>query len=308
MGRAGASIRRGSALLRSQRNRSEWGAGYALLLPALLLLAMWFLYPIAQLFILSVESVNKFHFSQRTFAGFANYAHLLSDPTFANPLHIVLVFVFLAVPAQTILALLLASVLQSVGKAKVVFRTAFFVPYMTSTVAVTTVFMQLFVAGGPAASAATSLGFPDRTWYADVNLALPFLVLVYLYTYIGLYIVTFVSGLQTIPRELYEAATVDGANAWARFRHITVPGLRPFVLFVVVAGLIQAIQVFDQAYVISQGATLGTPAGATETLVIYIYQQAFRLNALGYGSAAAVLLLLIVFVGTWLTRLVLREE
>jgi multiple sugar transport system permease protein len=308
MARAGASIRRGAILLRSQRNRSEWSAGYALLLPALLLLGMWFLYPVAQLFVLSVEMVNKFHFSERTFVGFANYAHLLSDPAFANPLHIMLVFVFLAVPAQTIVALLLASVLQSVGKAKVVFRTAFFVPYMTSTVAVTTVFMQLFVAGGPAASAATVLGFPDRTWYADVNLALPFLVLVYLYTYIGLYIVTFVSGLQTIPRELYEAATVDGANAWARFRYITVPGLRPFVLFVVVAGLIQAIQVFDQAYVISRGAILGTPAGATETLVIYIYQQAFRLNALGFGSAAAVLLLLIVFLGTWLTRRILREE
>lgn len=308
MVRTGTSIRGGAARLRSQRNRSEWGSAYALLLPGMLLLAMWFLYPIAQLFILSVESVNKFHFSVRTFIGFANYAYVLSDPTFANPLHIMLIFVFLAVPAQTILSLVLASVLQSIGKAKVVFRTAFFVPYMTSTVAVTTVFMQLFVAGGPAASAANLLGFPDRTWYADYHLALPFLMLVYLYTFIGLYIVTFVSGLQTIPRELYEAATVDGAGAWARFRHVTVPGLRPFVLFVVVAGLIQAIQVFDQAYVISQGATLGTPAGATETLVIYIYQQAFRLNALGIGSAAAVLLLFIVFLGTWLARRVLREE
>lgn len=306
--RTSAWIRTGLIQLRSPRTRSEWSAGYALLLPALLLLVTWFLYPVAQLFLLSFQTVSKFHFSDRTFVGFANYAYLLQDPAFANSLRIMLVFVLLVVPAQTVLSLLLASVLQSVGRAKVVFRTAFFVPYMTSTVAVTTVFMQLFVAGAPAASAAAVLGLPNRTWYADVKLALPFLVLVYVYMYIGLYIVTFVSGLQTIPRELYEAATVDGANAWARFRYVTVPGLRPFVLFVVVAGLIQAIQVFDQAYIITGGSVLGSPAGATATLVIFIYQQAFRLNALGYGSAAAVLLLLIVFLGTWLTRRILREE
>jgi multiple sugar transport system permease protein len=120
--------------------------------------------------------------------------------------------------------------------------------------------------------------------------------------YIGLYIVIFVSGLQTIPQNLYDAAMVDGANAWARFRYITVPSLRPFVYFVVVAGLIQALQVFDQAYVITGGTLLGSPAGATSTLVIFMYQQAFRLNALGYGSAAAVFLLIIVFLGTLLTR------
>lgn len=278
------------------------------MLPALLLLATWFLYPVAQSFILSFQKVNKFHFSDRTFIGFENYTQLISDPAFANSLRIMLVFVLLVVPAQTVISLLIASVLQSVGWAKAVFRAAFFVPYMTSTVAVTTVFMQLFVAGAPAATAATVLGIPDKTWYADVNLALPFLVLVYIYMYIGLYIVTFVSGLQTIPRELYEAATVDGANAWERFLHVTVPGLRPFVLFVIVAGLIQAIQVFDQAFVITGGHVLGSPAGATSTLVIFIYQQAFRLNALGYGSAAAILLLLVVFLGTWLTRRILREE
>ncbi len=306
--RARARIRRGLFLFRSPLRRSEWSSAYALLLPALLLLGMWFLYPISQLFLLSVQNVDKFHFSERTFAGLANYEFILSDPAFADPLRIMLVFVFLVVPAQTVLSLLLASVLQSVGRAKVVFRTAFFVPYMTSAVAVTTVFMQLFVAGGPAASAAAAVGLPNRTWYADVNLALPFLALVYVYMYIGLYIVIFVSGLQTIPRELYEAATVDGANAWARFRYVTVPGLQPFVLFVVVTGLIQAIQVFDQAYVITGGSNLGSPAGATATLVIYIYQQAFRLNALGPGSAAAVLLLVIVFVGTWVARRILREE
>jgi multiple sugar transport system permease protein len=284
------------------------GAAYALLLPAVLLLATWFAYPIAQSIVLSFQSVNKFHFDRRAFTGLGNYPQLLHDPAFASAISITLTFVILVVPAQTVLSLLFASVLQSVRRGKVVFRTAFFIPYMTSTVAVTTIFMQLFVVNGPATTALSALGFPNRTWYADVHLALPFLVLVYVYMYVGLYIVTFVSGMESIPRELYEAATVDGAGAVARFRFVTVPSLRPFLVFVLVAGLIQAIQIFDQAYVISNGTVLGSPAGATMTLVIFIYQQAFRLNALGLGSAAAVVLLLAVFVGTALTRRVVPEE
>jgi multiple sugar transport system permease protein len=128
------------------------------------------------------------------------------------------------------------------------------------------------------------------------------------YMYVGLYIVTFVAGMQGIPADLYEAARVDGAGAIARFRYVTVPALRPYLVFVVVAGMIQAIQIFDQAYVVSGGTVLGSPAGATSTLVVFIYQQAFRLNALGYGSAAAVVLLVIVFAGTLLTRRLLPEE
>jgi multiple sugar transport system permease protein len=281
---------------------------YALLAPALLLLAIWFVVPIAQSFVLSFQNVNKFHFDQREFIGLQNFSQLIADPAFRNSVTITLTFVAIVVPAQTILALVLASVLQSVHRGRVLFRTAFFVPYMTSTVAVTTVFMQLFVARAPAATAATALGLPNVTWYADVNLAVPFLVLVYVYMYVGLYIVTFVSGMESIPKELYEAAKVDGAGPVSRFRHITVPSLRPFVVFVLVAGLIQALQLFDQAYVISNGTILGSPAGATSTLVIFIYQQAFRLNALGYASAAAVLLLVIVFAGTVLTRTLVREE
>lgn len=294
--------------MRFRRVPRDTGVAYALLAPALLLLAIWFVVPIAQSFVLSFQSVNKFHFSERQFVGLQNFSQLIADPAFRNSVTITLTFVAIVVPAQTILALVLASVLQSVHRGRVLFRTAFFVPYMTSTVAVTTVFMQLFVARAPAASAGAALGLPNVTWYADVNLALPFLVLVYVYMYVGLYIVTFVSGMESIPKELYEAAKVDGAGPVSRFRHITVPSLRPFVVFVLVAGLIQALQLFDQAYVISNGTILGSPAGATSTLVIFIYQQAFRLNALGYASAAAVLLLVIVFAGTVLTRTLVREE
>lgn len=298
--------KRGRVIAWPRRVRDQATAS-AFLLPAGILLAIWFLVPIGQSLLLSTQEVDKFHFDERTFVGLSNFQQLRDDPAFARSVRITLAFVLLVVPAQTVLALLVAGVLQATGKGRTVFRTAVFVPYMTSTVAVTTIFMQLFVKGGPATSLLALFGLPDVTWYATVQLALVFLVLVYVYMYLGLYVVIFTGGMEGIPADLYEAARVDGAGAWARFRSITVPSLRPYLTFVVVVGLISAIQVFDQAYVIANGTILGSPAGATSTLVIFIYQQAFRLNAVGYASAAAVVLLAAVFAGTMLARRVVRE-
>lgn len=313
--RAGLQHGGGRPAGRQQRPRGRllqagkrWATAYFLLGPALAFLGFWFIYPIIESVILSFQSVDEFHFAQRSYIGLRNFDQLLHDPAFFHSLEITLFFVVLVVPAQTVLALVIASVMQSAGIGKSAFRTAFFIPYMTSTVAVTTVFMRLFVAGGPLANLAAHFHIPNTTWYASVQLALPFLVIVYVYMYIGLYIVVFSSGLEQIPSVLYEAAEIDGAGVLQRFRHVTVPSLRPFVTFVVVAGLIQAIQIFDQAYVVAGGQILGSPAGATSTLVIFIYQQAFRLNDLGYGSAAAVVLLVIVFLGTVVTRRLLPER
>jgi multiple sugar transport system permease protein len=274
------------------------------------LVAVWFIYPIIDTVVLAFQRVNLFQFSQRTYVGLTNFSQLWHDPAFHHSLFITLIFVLFVVPAQTVLALVLASVLQSAGVGKTFFRTSFFLPYMTSTVAVTTVFMKLFVAGGPLAGLAASIfGVSNATWYAEPSLALPFLVIVYVYMYIGLYVVVLLGGIENVPIDLYEAAEVDGAGVLQRFRSVTVPSVRPYVFFVVVAGFIQAVQIFDQAYVIaSSGAILGSPAGATATLVIFIYQQAFRVNNLGYGSAAAVVLLVIVFAGTVLTRKLLPER
>jgi len=293
------------------RARRDWAAAYVLLAPAAALLCTWFVYPIFDTVLLGFQRVDLFNFSERTYVGLTNFDQLWSDPAFHHSLFITGIFVLFVVPAQTVLALLLASVLQSVGTGKTFFRTAFFLPYMTSTVAVTTVFMKLFVDGGPLSTVAASLfGVSNTTWYADPSLALPFLVIVYVYMYIGLYVVVFLGGIENVPVDLHEAAKVDGAGVAQRFRFVTVPSVRPYVFFVIVAGFIQAVQIFDQAYVIASnnGSILGSPAGATATLVIFIYQQAFRLNNLGYGSAAAVVLLLIVFAGTVLTRKLLPEK
>jgi multiple sugar transport system permease protein len=266
-------------------------AAWLMLAPAIALLIWWYAIPIADSIVLSFQHVAEFDFSQRSFAGLQNYQQLVSDPAFRKSLEITATFVVGVVPAQTVVALVIAAMLHNLSRANGAFRTAYFVPYMTSTIAITTIFMQLFVKGGAAATALSVVGIANQTWYASTHLALWFLVIVYVYMYVGLYIVIFSGGLETIPPELYEAASIDGAGPLRQFRSVTVPGVRPFLVFVLVTGVIQAIQVFDQAYVIAGGTVLGSPAGATSTIVIFIYQQAFRLLDLGYASAATVVLL-----------------
>ncbi|MFT4284093.1 MAG: sugar ABC transporter permease [Protaetiibacter sp.] len=291
-----------SARRTGRLGRSERIAGLAMAAPAVALLAWWYAWPILQSVILSFQRVGKYDFADREFIGLQNYAELLADPAFLSSVRITGVFVLVVVPVQTVIALVIAALLQGVQAGRSALRTSYFVPYMISTVAVTTIFMQLFVKGGPVSGVVALLGGPDVTWYAEPDTALWFLMVVYVYMSLGLYIVILMGGLEGVPAELYEAASVDGAGALRRFWSVTVPGIRPFLVFVIVTGVIQAIQVFDQAYVISGGTVLGSPAGATSTIVIFIYQQAFRLNAIGYASAATVLLLAAVVIAGVISR------
>ncbi|PZE25368.1 MULTISPECIES: carbohydrate ABC transporter permease [unclassified Curtobacterium] len=288
--------------------RTDNPAAWLMLAPAVVLLLWWFAYPIAQSVVLSVQQVGKFDFDQRSFVGLQNFGQLFADPAFGRSLGITATFVAGVVPAQTVLAIVVAAVLRGATVGKGALRTAYFVPYMTSTVAITTIFMQLFVKGGIASTALSLFGLPNATWYASPGLALWFLVIVYVYMFVGLYIVIFVGGMETIPADLYEAAEMDGAGAFRQFLSVTLPGVRPFTAFVVLTGIIQAIQVFDQAYVISGGTVLGSPAGATSTIVIFIYQQAFRLSNIGYASAATVILLAIVILAGVVSRLLGPKE
>ena len=281
---------------------SDNPAAWLMLAPAIALLIWWYAVPIVESVVLSFQHVAEFDFSQRSFAGLQNYQQLISDPAFRKSLEITGTFVIGVVPAQTVLALLIAALLHSVSRAQAAFRTAYFVPYMTSTIAITTIFMQLFVKGGVAATALSVVGIPNQTWYASTHLALAFLVIVYVYMFVGLYIVIFTGGMQTIPRDLYEAASIDGAGPIRQFWSVTLPGVRPFLAFVLVTGIIQAVQVFDQAYVIAGGTVLGSPAGATSTIVIFIYQEAFRLLDIGYASAATVFLLACMIILGLLSR------
>jgi multiple sugar transport system permease protein len=281
---------------------------YVFLMPALVFIGLWIIYPLFQAFLMSFQELNLLNFSQRTFVGMENYRGLFEDPVFMESLRTTLIFALVVVPIQSIVALVIATVLHRLPRCKTLFRTIFFTPYVTSTVAVTVVFMRLFVRNGILSDFLQLLGFPNVTWFANVDLALPFLSIIYVWMNFGFYTVLFLTGLQTIPTEVYDAAAVDGAHGFQLFWNIIIPMLRPFLFLVLTTGIISAFQVFDQAYVLSRGGSLGSPAGATMTLVVFIYAQAFRYNRFGYGAAASVILLLIVSLVTVLLRTIFQDE
>lgn len=133
------------------------------------------------------------------------------------------------------------------------------------------------------------------SWFASTKYALAFLIIVYVWQQIGFYMVIFIGGLQQVPVELYEAAKVDGASAWQRLIKITVPLIRNTTYLVLTFGMISAFQIFDQIAAMSKQAPLGSPSGATSTMVTFLYQQSFTYMDMGYGSAVAVILFLIIF-------------
>lgn len=277
---------------------------YLFVFPAFFVIAAVIIYPIIQSFVMSFQQIDLLNYSQREFVGLRNYIEIFKSPTFTRSLKLTLMFVAVVVPIQSFISLMISILLHRIKKGKTFFRAGLFVPYITSTVAVTMVFMRLFTKNGPLTLLFTKLGFANVTWFANMKLAFPFLSTLYIWKNFGFYVLLFMNGLNTISPELYEAAEMDGANGLRKFYHITLPMLRPFLLLVFITEMIDAFKVFDEIYVLSRGGSLGSPAGSMLTLVAYIYAQAFRYNNLGYGAASSVVLLVFV----WLVTTVLRRS
>lgn len=267
------------------------------LAPAMIMLCIWFVYPLLQAFIISFQDFNFMYKDQAVFVGLKNYITLFQDPEFYQALVHSLLFVAFVVPIQTFLSLLLAVIINGKLKGRGFFRTAFYTPYVLSAVAVATVFMYFFVKGGALTSFFALLGFPDVTWYANIKLAMPFIGILYIWQMMGFYMIYYLSGLQSIPSDLYEAAQIDGAGKVQTFIRITIPCLKPTTFLVVTYGIIQAFQLFDQISVItSSNGGLGSPAGATSTLLTFFYVQSFKYYKMGYGSAIAIVLFVIILI------------
>ena len=293
---------------KSRSKREETITAYLFLLPVILLWLVWFLIPTVQSFVISFYQYSFVQVSQNHFVGIDNFVRALTEADFYQALKHTLFIAFIAVPVQSVIALLLAMALNLNIKFKGGFRTIFYTPYVVSSIAVTTVFMYFFVMGTPITKFFSLLGLENTTWYADFKLALPFIVLIYVWQQIGFYIVVFLAGLQTIPAELNESAKVDGANSIKRFFYITLPMLKPVVFLNLTFGMIQALQVFDQVAAVAQNQPLGSPAGATSTLVSYFYVQSFKNWDMGYGSAVAVLLFIVIFIITMVQKKLLDDS
>ncbi len=287
---------------------SEWITGYIFIAPIIILMTVWFYYPLINAFITSFYDANITKMNGMEFVGLANYINVLKDGEFYNSLKISFIMVIVAVPLQLIVSLVLAAVLHTIINAKTFFRTVYYLPYVTSTVAVTTIFMYLFSQGGIASKIFVKFGLPDTSWHFDVNMALPFMIILCVWTYVGFYVVAYMAGMQSIPEELYEAGTVDGANFIQRFLYITVPMLKPTTTLVLLSGTIYVLQFFDQPYAMAKGGALGSPAGATSTAVIFVYNQAFKLYHIGYGSAAAFVIFTLILIITVVQKFIIERE
>lgn len=230
------------------------------------------------------------------FVGIDNYATLLNDPRFRTALRNTVFYTLTSVPLGLTIGLGLALALNQAIRGISWIRTAYFLPVVTSTVAIALVWSWIYSPdSGPLNGVLGFLGLPAQRWITDPFWAMPSIVVMSVWQGLGITVIIFLAGLQGIPQEYHDAAAVDGAGRWADFRHVTLPLLTPAIFFTGILALIDSFQVFDQVYVLARP---GKPTDATVTLVYTIYENGFQNFKMGYAAAAAWVLFLLVAVMT----------
>jgi len=261
-------------------------AAWIFLAPALILLGVFLLWPIVYLFYLSFTT-GSFTAEGVRWAGLRNYLRLVLNPDFWQVLGNTVYFTIATVIPSLVIPLGLAVLLNRSFALRGLLRTAYFIPSITSLVAVGLGFRWLFQTEGPVNALFGSLGFEPIPWLGSTTWAMPVIILLSSWKQLGFNMVVFLAGLQAIPPSRYEAAELDGANSWQQFWHITLPGLRPTLIFATITTAIFTLRSFEQVYIITGGG----PLNSTNLLVYYIYEQAFALFDFGYAAAAATVLL-----------------
>ena len=271
----------------SQRRQDLWTA-YLCLLPWMIGFLSFVLGPM--LFSFGLSFYQSDLLTQDYFTGLSNYRELFSDPLFWHSLKVTLIYTFSAVPLGTVTALLIALLLNQRLVGLGLWRTVYYLPTVISGVAVSLLWLQIF---NPRAGLLNNLlnvfGIQGPSWLYSSTWALPALIIMSIWG-VGANMLLYLAGLQSIPTHLYEAATIDGANAVRRFWHITLPMLTPTIFFNVTISLIGAFQFFTQAFIMTQGG----PNNATLSMVLYLYRKAFQQVRFGYASAVAWVLFAII--------------
>lgn len=265
------------------------------LAPALILLTVFLFYPIAYLFYLSFTR-GSFTVTGIEWIGLRNYLRLFSDSDFWQVIGNTAYFTLGTVIPTILIPLGLAVLLDRSLAWRGILRTAYFIPSVTSLVAVGLGFRWLFQTQGPVNEWLIRLGLEPVPWLSSTVWAMPVLILLSSWKQLGFNLVVFLAGLQTIPQSRYEAAELDGANSWAKFWYITLPGLQPTLVFATVTTAIFTLRSFEQVYIITGGG----PLNSTNILVYYIYEQAFARFEFGYAAAAATILLAIAGIFVYL--------
>ena len=263
---------------------------YLFLAPALALLAIFVLYPIAAVVVYSFTDFDIM--TPPEFIGLDNYSQLLGDDTFWLALQHSFIYL-LVTPILIVLSIALAIMVNRRLRGVSVFRALYFVPAVAGSIAIGLSWRWLFERTGFVNGVLQWLGLIEEPiqWLATPSLVLPLAMLLTIWAGVGYYAVIFLAGLQNIPEELYDAARIDGCNDWQKHRHVSLPGLRPQIVFVFVISSLAALKVFDEIYVLTNRT--GGILDSGVTMVFYLWKQAFQLNHAGYAAAIAIVLLIV---------------
>ncbi len=285
-----ASQRRGRGPVAAE---ARWA--WLFLAPTLIGLAILSAGPIGATFGISLTAWDLL--TAPEWVGLENYAALVGDHRFQVALRNTTFYTVVSVPLGMVLALGLSLALNQTIRGIAWIRTAYFLPVVTSATAVGLVWAWIYApSGGILNQLLELLGLPPQKWVTDPFWAMPAIVMMSVWQGLGTSVIIFLAGLQGIPQEYYDAASVDGAGRWARFRNVTLPLLTPSLFFTGILALIGAFQIFDQVYVLARP---GKPTEATVTLVYFIYENGFKNFKMGYAAAASWVLFLIVAVLTY---------
>lgn len=275
------------------RKRDERVAAYIFVAPAVILLIAFLVVPMIYTVYFSGFKYQIMRPDAMKFIGLENYQKLFSDKNFWLALKNTVYFTVIVVPCQCVLALALALLVSKKFRGVAVFRTMYFAPQLTSMVVISVLWSVLYNANpntGLINSILVSLGMSPIKFLSDANTAMNSIIFMSAWQGAGYQMMIFLAGLQGIPRDQYEAASVDGATKFKQFLYITLPGLKGTIKYVIMITMIQAMKLFTQPYIMTQGG----PKNSTKTLVYYIYTQGFQKGNFGYACSIAAVFFVIV--------------
>jgi multiple sugar transport system permease protein len=277
---------------------------YLLLLPTLIIITSFHVLPI--FFSFALSTLNWDLISEAHFTGLRNFRLLAHDPLFWKSVLNTLYYTALSVPMTILFSLSIAILLNNKIKGIDIYRVIYFIPVITSINAVSIVWKLIYHPNfGFLNKLLELVGLPPQRWLLDPKWAMASIVLMSVWKGLGYNVIIFLTGLKNIPQHLYEAATVDGAGRWHKFRHITWPLLSPITFFIFVMSLIGSFQVFAQIYMMTPG---GGPMNSTMTIVFYLYKVGFGDFHFGYAAAIAFELFLMIFALTLVQKLVIEKR
>jgi fructooligosaccharide transport system permease protein len=295
---------KGSSSINNYKRR-ETIMGYSFILPAVVLIIAFLLVPFVLAFVFSLTKFNILRPDEIKFIGFENYKTLFTDPLFYKSLFNTMYFTAIVVPYQCTLALILALLINNNFPFRNFFRIAYFSPVITSMTVIAILWIILYNPNqGLINSFLHLFGIENQPFLRSKSQAMNSIIFMSAWQAAGYQMMIFLAGLQNIPKEMYEASSIDGANKIQQFRYVTLPGLYNVTIFVLMITTIQAVKLFVQPYIM----TFGGPEDTTRTLALMIYQVGFQFRNVGYAASISVVFFLLVVLISLVMKRFLRDE